>query len=254
MSLTKAIQKAIEKNIDKFVDEIENKFGVSKTDLMDLWMDISKMKSKNKNKNKKLSPWLQFCKDQRIIIKKNSPETSFGEISKMIGVKWSQMTKEEKKNYNKIVEKEEEIVVEDTLKDETVIEETLKDEEDETIIVEETLKEETMIVEETLKEDEEETMILKDDEIIKNETMIVIEEDETLKEDEEMMSSISEKLKEYNEKDLKKMKTSELKDMCQHLLLSKTGKKGDLVDRLINYKNTSHPSYSDNEESNSDDE
>jgi len=244
MSLTKAIQKAIEKNIDKFVDEIENKFGVSKTELMDLWMDISKMKNKTKNKNKKLSPWLQFCKDQRIIIKKNNPEMSFGDISKMIGVKWSDMTKDEKKNYNKIIEKEEEII-----KDETMVEEEdmLKDEtmidDDETMIVEDEIvkdDEETMVVDETVKDDEE-TMVV--DETVKDEETMV----------EENMSSISEKLKEYSEKDLKKMKTSDLKDMCQHLLLSKTGKKGDLVDRLMNYKNTSHPSY-DDEESNSDNE
>eukprot|EP00734_Pompholyxophrys_sp_LG126_P000047 Pompholyxophrys_sp_v1_NODE_2_length_20472_cov_5.132586.p12 type:complete len:243 gc:universal NODE_2_length_20472_cov_5.132586:4756-5484(+) len=233
MSLPKTIQKAIEKNIDKFVAEIESKFGVSKKDLMEIWVDVSKMKIKNKNK--KLSPWLQFCKDQRIIIKQNNPTVSFGEISKMIGEKWSTMTKEEKTSYNKkpiitspIVEEEESVnllsdeesvihnddELVDTDNEQTKIVETYVDEE---TMVAETHDEETMIAE-TRVDDEEKTMIA-----------------ETHNDE---MNCVSEKLKGYSETDLKKMKTSQLKDMCKILLLSKTGKKEEVVDRLLKYKNT----------------
>jgi hypothetical protein len=217
MSLTKAIQKSIEKNIDKFVTEIEAKFGVSKTDLINIWKDVSKMNIKNKDK--KLSPWLQFCKDQRVIIKKNHPEMSFGDISKMIGLKWKDLTKEQKKTYKSYEDKPEPVVEESVnLLNETMV-----------------VDEETMVVEEETHNDE--TMVVKETHI--DEIMVVEEEthnDETMVDND--MYPTSEKLKEYDEDDLKKMKISQLKDMCKNMLLSKTGKKEDLVRRLLSYKNS----------------
>ena len=206
MSLTKTIQKAIEKNIDKFVTEIEAKFGVSKTELIEIWANVSKMNIKNKEK--KLSPWLQYCKDQRVIIKKNYPEMSFGEISKMIGVQWKQLTPEQKKTY-----KTDEVKVE-------------------------------------TKPITEESVVLLDETIIEenNDETIVDDNDETIIEDD--MYPTTEKMKEYDEDDLKKMKTSQLKDICKTLLLSKTGKKDELIGRLLNYKNstTTSPIQSDDDE------
>lgn len=238
MSLPKTIQKAIEKNIDKFVAEIESKFGVSKKDLMEIWVDVSKMKIKNKNKT--LSPWLQFCKDQRIIIKQNNPTVSFGEISKMIGEKWSTMTKEEKTSYNKkpiitspIVEEEESVNL-------------LSDEEESVIHNDDESVTETHNDDELLDTDHEQTKIVET--YVDEETMIAethVDEEETMiaETHNDEMNCVSEKLKGYSETDLKKMKTSQLKDMCKILLLSKTGKKEEVVDRLLKYKNT--PGHND---------
>ena len=268
MSLIKAINKAIEKNIDKFVEEIEHKYGVSKTDLLDMWMDISKMKMKTQNKNKKLSPWLQFCKDQRIIMKKNHPEMSFGEISKMIGFEWSKMTKDEKNTYKKIEEPEMKVVEEeeDLMKVVEKEEEDLMkvvDEEDETMMKVTEEEEDLMkvvdeedvmkVTKETMKvvDDEDETMKVVD---IVEEGTVKVAEDGIAEEEEDDMNHMSEKLKGYEIHDLKKMKISQLKDMCKGLLLSKTGKKEDLVARLINYKNSPSHSDSDDENFNSDDE
>lgn len=246
MSLPKTIHKAIEKNIDKFVSEIESKFGVSKKDLMEIWEGVSKMKIKNKNK--KLSPWLQFCKDQRIIIKQNNPTVSFGEISKMIGEKWSTMTKEEKTSYNiktitsPLVEEESvDLLIEDSVAeihndDESVIDEIHNDDQS---VIDETHNDDEMMIVETYVD--QETMIADPSEICVDEETMITEthndNDETMTHNDEM-SCVSEKLKEYNEADLKKMKTSQLKDMCKILLLSKTGKKEEVVDRLLKYKNT----------------
>jgi hypothetical protein len=92
----KNIHKTIEKNIIIFTSEISEKFGMNQDELLEMWTSVSKMKIKTNpskiEKKKTKSPWLQFCKDQRTIIKKENPKLPFGDISKLIGKKWKTMT------------------------------------------------------------------------------------------------------------------------------------------------------------------
>jgi hypothetical protein len=99
MSLTKTINKSIEKTIVSFTQEISEKYGMSQDELLEIWSNISKMKMKTTEKKKKLSPWLKFCKNERVRIKKQDPSIPFGQISKMIGDIWKTMSDEDKKNY-----------------------------------------------------------------------------------------------------------------------------------------------------------
>ncbi len=101
MSLTKTINKSIEKTIVSFTQEISEKYGMSQDELLEIWSNISKMKMKTTEKKKKLSPWLKFCKNERVRIKKQDPSIPFGKISKMIGDLWKTMSDEDKKNYGK---------------------------------------------------------------------------------------------------------------------------------------------------------
>lgn len=100
MSLTKIINKSIEKTIVSFTQEISEKYGISHDELLEMWTNASKMKMKTtEKKKKKLSPWLTFCKNERVRIKKEDSSIPFGKISKMIGDLWKNMTDEDKKKY-----------------------------------------------------------------------------------------------------------------------------------------------------------
>ena len=128
MSLTKIINKSIEKSIVSFTQEISEKYGMSQDDLLEMWSNVSKMKMKMKTidkKKKKLSPWLKFCKNERVRIKKEDSTIPFGKISKMIGDLWKQMSDEDKKNYGKDEENEEEESTSDTEVEKTDVEEVV---------------------------------------------------------------------------------------------------------------------------------
>jgi hypothetical protein len=180
MSLTKTINKSIEKSIISFTQEVAQKYGVSQDDLLEIWSNISKMKMKTiDKKKKKLSPWLKFCKDERIRIKKEDSSIPFGQISKMIGDLWKNMSDEDKKNYGQ-------------------------------------------------------------DEDVSTDTEVEADDDQSI-------TSIDN----WTENDLKKMKISKLRSLCENVQLSKTGKKEVLIDRLLKCKKMSHHD-NDNDDSSCD--
>ncbi|GBG84245.1 hypothetical protein CBR_g38216 [Chara braunii] len=45
-----------------------------------------------------------FCKDHRDVVKSEHPDVSFGEIGKILGQQWSNMSEKEKKPYLKKAE------------------------------------------------------------------------------------------------------------------------------------------------------
>eukprot|EP00270_Netrium_digitus_P012059 TRINITY_DN3888_c0_g1_i3.p1 TRINITY_DN3888_c0_g1~~TRINITY_DN3888_c0_g1_i3.p1 ORF type:complete len:112 (+),score=36.95 TRINITY_DN3888_c0_g1_i3:105-440(+) len=62
-------------------------------------------KKKDPNAPKRpLAPFMFYCKEQREIVKADNPDVSFGDLGKMLGSNWSQLSEKEKKPYNKLAE------------------------------------------------------------------------------------------------------------------------------------------------------
>lgn len=100
MFLLKNIQKSIEKTVLDYTHAVAEKYGIPQDDLVEMWTEVSKMRIKTaSNQSKRMSPWLRFCKEERVKMKTENPELSFGTISKRIGEKWSSMSKEERDTY-----------------------------------------------------------------------------------------------------------------------------------------------------------
>ncbi|WVO15613.1 non-histone chromosomal protein 6 [Cryptococcus depauperatus] len=58
-------------------------------------------KDKDPNKPKRaLSAYMFFVQDYRERIKTENPEASFGDVGKLLGIKWKEMSDAEKKPYN----------------------------------------------------------------------------------------------------------------------------------------------------------
>jgi hypothetical protein len=53
---------------------------------------------------KKKSAFLIYCEEHRDQLKKENPDLSFGEIAKLLGEKWKQLSEDEKEIYNQLFE------------------------------------------------------------------------------------------------------------------------------------------------------
>lgn len=246
------IENIISNNVDSFIQEIHDKFGVSVEEMQTIWKTVSSEKKKNssssatssskknskksnekKSNKKKLSSWLQFSHDQRTILKKDHPNLTFGEISKKISEAWKLLSTEEKKNYfsKSLAEMGE--------NDDTDIE---NDENDNNPYITPTTP------------SKEPDNIEKDIPVVEEEETIANDEEDDEKEQEFSMTI-------YTSDQLSIMKTKELKEICDNLHLSKTGKKQELIDRITNCqqslvakkKKTTTTNHSDNETENDDD-
>ena len=49
---------------------------------------------------KKISGYMVFCKEQRPILKKESPDMPFGQVGKELGKRWKALSDKEKEQYN----------------------------------------------------------------------------------------------------------------------------------------------------------
>lgn len=193
MSLLKNINKSIEKTIVQFTKEISEKYGMPHEELIEMWENASKMKTKSvKSPNKKVSPWLQFCKDERVRLKTEQPQLKFGEISKIIGEKWSAMTTEEKQKYSSSVSADDGPVT-TTSNTSTTVQPT-----------------------------EATTSSRKPKKTKNNDTNA------------NTVSNTPSTNEKWTRENLEKMSISELKELCESIKLSKTGKKNMLIDRLMN--------------------
>lgn len=174
----------------QFTKEISEKYGMSQDELIEMWENVSKMKVKSvKSSTKKMSPWLQFCKDERVRLKTEQPSLKFGEISKRIGEKWSAMSKDEKQSYRS------------------------------TTVIENVIESETVITPSSENEDSN----LGNEKSKKTKRGNVVVTTHT--------TSTNEK---WTRENLEKMSISDLKELCESIKLSKTGKKAILIDRLMN--------------------
>jgi hypothetical protein len=189
LNMMQSIESLISSRIDLFIKEIHEKHNIPIEEMEMIWKTVSthkekteSMSKKNKKnkKNTKLSPWLQFCHDQRALLKEKEPHLTFGEISKKTSASWKLLSDEEKKSYKSslLTEKNDENTETDTENDST----------------------KTLYVSTSPEE----------------------------------VSTIKTKPKIYSNDELSNMKTKELKEICGKFELSKTGKKQELVDRILN--------------------
>lgn len=182
MFLLKTFHKTIEKSVTEYTRLVSEKYGIPEDELMEMWTDVTKMRMKTASgKSKRMSPWLRFCKEERVRMKTNDPTLKFGEISKRIGEKWSHMTSEERHAYLA------------TIPEEPVIPTT-----------------------------DGATVTKKSSSSSKKTTTTT-----TAAVGEEVDPSL------WTKENLGKMKIEELRAFCSKVQLSKSGKKSDLIDRLL---------------------
>jgi hypothetical protein len=196
MSLLKNINKCIEKSIVQFTKDISEKYGMSQDELIEMWENVSKMKTKSiKSPTKKMSPWLQFCKDERARLKTEQPTLKFGEISKRIGEKWSAMSKDEKQSYCSTTANVNVVNIVDS---------------------------ETVITPSSENEDSNPTN----------------DKSKKTKRGNNSNGNVTANSSSTNDKwtreNLEKMSINDLKELCESIKLSKTGKKAILIERLMN--------------------
>lgn len=97
MALINKIAKQIEASVVEFTELIATKYNLDQDVLMEMWTDITKMKSKSKPK--KMSAYQVFSAEQRKLLKDMNPAISFGEISKEIGKRWKSLSAAQKAVY-----------------------------------------------------------------------------------------------------------------------------------------------------------
>ncbi|KAI7885605.1 hypothetical protein K492DRAFT_141417 [Lichtheimia hyalospora FSU 10163] len=61
---------------------------------------VSKRSKDPKGPKRSLSAYMFFSQDKRASVKEENPDASFGQIGKILGQKWKEMSDEEKKPYN----------------------------------------------------------------------------------------------------------------------------------------------------------
>lgn len=197
MPLMKNIYKSIEKTMMEYTKAIAEKHNLDQDELVEMWGEISKMKMKNAKK--KMSPWLQFCKEERIRLKVEFPDMKFGEISKAIGDKWTSMSEEEKTLYKEKCRMEQPV-------QEPKPKKTKKTKKNEVVVPS------------------------NDDAVAGGMTRV---------EGEEMMEGEGSRdddvvVPKWTRDNLKKMKIADLRKLCEDVKLSRTGKKDEIIDRLLN--------------------
>lgn len=104
MNYEKNIVQGIDIQMKEFFKNIEEKYKVSKEELMDMWKGKTEttQKATPAPKDNKKSNYQKFFSIQRNIIMEQQPGLSFGEISKQVSVLWKQMSVEEKNRYTDI--------------------------------------------------------------------------------------------------------------------------------------------------------
>lgn len=115
--MNKAIQAVVDSYIGSFISLLEEKTGMTKEQLVEIWEESQKIQpsgssastasssplrskkasSGGSSSAKKPSAYLTFCKTMRPRLKANG--LSFGEIAKELGRMWKEMSQEEKDTY-----------------------------------------------------------------------------------------------------------------------------------------------------------
>jgi hypothetical protein len=99
------IAKNIEASVLEFTRRLADKYDLDQDTLMEMWTDVSKMKTKASKAKKPPSAYQIFSAEQRALLKKDDPSMAFGDIAKEIGHRWKKLTSEEKAAYTKDVVK-----------------------------------------------------------------------------------------------------------------------------------------------------
>lgn len=253
-NMIQTIENIISGHVDVFIREIHDKFGVSVEEMNEIWSNIATEKKKNmydsnskksksksksskpKKSNKKLSPWMQFSHDQRASLKNSNPELTFGQISKKISEAWKLLSSDEKKNYfsEALAEKNKESDdgmdtdvegdITDVANDASapyIVSSPNDDDADKDDLSSKTKKN-------TKKKNTTTTTPVEED----GDYTIVI----------------------HSQDELATMKTKDLKMICDNLHLSKTGKKQELIDRILNCQQSLKPKTTMTDDDGYDDE
>jgi hypothetical protein len=235
MNMLQTIEHILSSHIELFVKQMHVKYDVPVEEAMEMWKNITSEKKKNNimadletevddsmisskpkkkkkkksqknNQKKKLSPWLQFSHDQRAALKLSHPSLTFGEISKKISEEWKKLASDEKKNYSSKILAEKYKEMEDA---DTDVEADVTDIADEVTTTTNDISSAYVTTPTPTPEENKEA-------------------DEGGENDDDFSVVI------HTSDQLSSMKTKELKEICDRLHLSKTGKKQDLVDRILN--------------------
>lgn len=112
-SLFKSIHSVILEHIDMYATLISKEHGIDKDNLLKLWKQIElNPPSTSFNDTTAVEPpppkkvvsvYVQFCNKHRAILKNKNPDMSFGDISKELGKMWRSLSKQEKDNYQVVV-------------------------------------------------------------------------------------------------------------------------------------------------------
>lgn len=225
MFLLKTIQKSIEKCVLEYVRMVAEQYELPEDELLAMWTDLTKMRIKTaSNGSKRMSPWLQFCKEERIRLKGEEPTLKFGEISKRIGEKWSAMSAEERQAYiqNLPSASNEEAGDSSTTSPTTTGKTTVKKKKamnkEEDAKKKKTTTTATTTTTKKVVSSKKQNHDTSVDEIGTNATVAVDTDPSTM----------------WTRENLEKMKIDDLRELCGEVQLSKSGKKSDLIDRLLN--------------------
>jgi len=248
MNLLKTINKSIEKSIIEFTKEIADKFELSQDELLEMWSVVSSMKVKTTT-TKKLSPWLQFCKIERLRLKTEHPELTFGQISKKIGENWSAMSGSQRQEY---LEKHNTSSTNNTLSTNNT---SLTTDTNNTNTSLTTDTNNTLSTNNILSTNNTNTNTLSTNNILStnntntntlstNNTNTSLT-NKTNKNKTLSTKNMDEKEIEWTKEGLMKMKITELREICEGVKLSKTGTKMDLVERLLKAREYRVDEYDD---------
>jgi hypothetical protein len=93
------IAKNIETSVLEFTRLIAEKYDLQQDILMDMWTDVTKMKTKASKAKKPQSAYQIFSAEQRKLIKEMEPNMTFGDVAKEIGKRWRELSSKEKAAY-----------------------------------------------------------------------------------------------------------------------------------------------------------
>ena len=57
----------------------------------------TRAKKEKKGPKRPLAPYMFYCKEQREIVKQNNPDVSFGELGKILGAQWKDLSEKDKR-------------------------------------------------------------------------------------------------------------------------------------------------------------
>lgn len=105
MNYEKIIVQGIDTQMKEFFKNIEERYKISKEELMDMWKGKTEtvvQKTTQAPKDNKKSNYQKFFSIQRNLIMEEQPGISFGDISKQVSVLWKKMSADEKNRYTDV--------------------------------------------------------------------------------------------------------------------------------------------------------
>lgn len=77
----------------------QNEINIYVNSRTNLWQLIRNNTVRQPNSERKPSPYINFCSQNRPLIKSQNPDITFGELGQKLGELWNELTEEQKNNY-----------------------------------------------------------------------------------------------------------------------------------------------------------